>query len=156
VLALGLVRPHHGLPENIAAGPVHADHGPVHALVGQEPRTLWQQKHGAPGCSSPVIVDDRLYLVTDRGLFSCYAVESGKLIWTQGLRGRHLASLVAGDGKLYALSTKGRTTVIDLNQQETVLARNELPGKSHTTPALAPGCIVLRIGEFLYCIEGEA
>ncbi len=125
------------------------------AQPGQEPRTLWQQKHGTPGCSSPVIVDDRLYLVTDRGLFSCYAVDSGKLLWTQGLRGRHLASLVAGDGKLYALSTKGRTTVIDLGQQETVLARNELPGKSHTTPALAPGCIVLRIGEFLYCVDKE-
>jgi outer membrane protein assembly factor BamB len=121
----------------------------------QSPEKLWQQTHGAPGCSSPVIVDDALYLVTDRGLFSCYDLKSGTLRWTQGLRGRHLASLVAGDGKLYALSAKGRTTVIDLARQETVLARNELPGKSHTTPALAPGCIVLRIGEFLYCVGGD-
>lgn len=122
----------------------------------QRPQKLWQQKHGAPGCSSPVIVGDQLFLVTDRGLFSCYDVATGKLIWTQGLRGRHLASLVAGEGKLYALSTKGRTSVIDINQQETVLARNELPGKSHTSPALAPDCIVLRIGENLYCIEGDS
>jgi outer membrane protein assembly factor BamB len=118
------------------------------------PQIRWQQKHGAPGCSSPVIVDDALYLVTDRGLFSCYDLSSGKLRWTQGLRGRHLASLVAGDGKLYALSTKGRTTVIDTRRKETVLARNQLPGKSHTTPALAPGCVVLRVGEFLYCVDG--
>jgi len=121
----------------------------------QRPEKLWQQKHGAPGCSSPVIVDESLYLVTDRGLFSCYDLKTGKLDWTQGLRGRHLSSLVAGDGKLYALSTKGRTTVIDLTRQETVLARNELPGKSHTTPALAPGCIILRIGDYLYCVGKE-
>ena len=108
-----------------------------------------------PGCSSPVIVGHRLCLLDDRGTFSCYDLRDGTLLWTRGLPGRHLASLVAGDGKVYAVSTKGRTTVLDIQGEGTVLAVNFLSGKCHASPALAPGCIILRIGNSLYCIEGQ-
>ena len=120
----------------------------------QAPRLLWQAKFGAPGCSSPVIVDNRLYLLDDRGLFTCYDVHEGILLWRQRLKGRHLASLAAGDGKVYAVSTKGHTSVLDLQGQGAILARNSLPGKCHASPALMPGHIILRVGDSLYCIAG--
>ncbi|MCH7917852.1 MAG: PQQ-like beta-propeller repeat protein [Planctomycetes bacterium] len=122
--------------------------------ANQAPRTLWQAKKGAPGCSSPVILDQRLCLITDTGRFSCYDVRNGKLLWSEGLGGRHLASLVAGAGKVYAVSTKGRTTVIDPIGNR-ILMRNQLPGKCQATPALAEGCLIQRTGEALYCIEAE-
>ena len=101
-----------------------------------------------------MIVDNRLCLLDDRGLFSCYDVHKGTLLWSKRLKGRHLASLVAGDGKVYAVSTKGYTTVLDIQGSGTLLARNELPGKCHATPALVPGRIILRCGNNLYCIAG--
>ena len=116
---------------------------------------LWQSSRGAPGCSSPVIYDDKLFVVTDTGIMTCYEVVSGTVLWKKRLRGRYLSSLVAGDGKVYACNTKGVTTVIAADSKLKVLAENDLQGRCYASPAIADGCILLRIANYLYCIEKE-
>lgn len=116
---------------------------------------LWQSNRGAPGNSSPVIYDDKLFVVTDTGIMTCYDVLSGKVLWNHRLKGRHLSSLVAGDGKVYACNTKGLTTVIAADSEFKVLAENDLQGRCYASPAIADGCIFMRIENHLYCIEKE-
>ena len=116
---------------------------------------LWQSSRDAPGCSSPVIYDDKLFVVTDTGVMSCYDVVPGTVLWKKRLRGRYLSSLVAGDGKVYACNTKGVTTVIAADSKLKVLAENDLQGSCYASPAIADGCILLRIANHLYCIEKE-
>lgn len=114
---------------------------------------LWQSSRDAPGCSSPVIYDDKLFVVTDAGIMTCYEVVSGTVLWKKRLRGRYLSSLAAGDGKIYACNTKGKTTVIAADSKLKVLAENDLQGRCFASPAIADGCILLRIADYLYCIE---
>lgn len=116
---------------------------------------LWQSSRDAPGCSSPVIYDDKLFVVTDTGIMTCYEVVSGTVLWKKRLKGRYLSSLVAGDGKIYACNTKGVTTVIAADSKLKVLAENDLQGRCYASPAIADGCILLRIANHLYCIEKE-
>ena len=116
---------------------------------------LWQSKRGAPGNSSPVIYDDKLFTVTDTGIMTCYDVASGKVLWNNRLRGKYLSSLVAGDGKVYACNTKGLTTVIAADSKFKVIAGNNLQGRCYASPAIADGCIFIRIADYLYCIEKE-
>jgi outer membrane protein assembly factor BamB len=116
---------------------------------------LWQTSRDAPGCSSPVIYDDKLFVVTDTGIMTCYEVVSGTVLWKKRLKGRYLSSLVAGDGKIYACNTKGATTVIAADSKFKVLAENNLQGRCYASPAIADGCILLRIANYLYCIEKE-
>lgn len=116
---------------------------------------IWQSSRYAPGCSSPVIYDNKLFVVTDAGIMTCYDVHSGKVFWNHRLKGRHLSSLVAGDGKVYACNTKGLTTVIAADSEFKVLAENDLQGRCYASPAIADGCIFMRIENHLYCIEKE-
>lgn len=117
---------------------------------------LWQSSKDAPGTSSPVIHDDKLFVVTDAGIMTCYDVVSGTVFWNKRLkRGRYLSSLVAGDGKVYACNTKGVTTVIAADSKLKVLAENDMEGRCYASPAIANGCILIRIANHLYCIEKE-
>jgi len=79
----------------------------------------------------------------------------GTVLWKKRLRGRYLSSLVAGDGKVYACNTKGVTTVIAADSRLKVLAENDLQGRCYASPAIADGCILVRIANYLYCIEKE-
>ncbi|MFC1766597.1 PQQ-binding-like beta-propeller repeat protein, partial [Planctomycetota bacterium] len=121
----------------------------------QSPRRRWENADGAPGCCSPVFYQGKLYTVTDTGLLSCYNSQTGERLWYFKLGGRHLASLVAGDNKIYACSTRGRVSVMDAQAPRPQrLARNDLRGKCSASPAIAEGCLFLRIGGYLYCVEG--
>lgn len=108
-----------------------------------------------PGNASPVIYDDKLFVVTDTGIMTCYDVLSGKVLWNHRLKGRHLSSLVAGDDRVYACNTKGLTNVIAADSEFKVLAENDLQGRCYASPAIADACIFMRTANHLYCIEKE-
>jgi outer membrane protein assembly factor BamB len=116
---------------------------------------LWQSEHGAGGTCSPVIYAGRLYTLSDTGEMTCFDAPSGTALWHKRLRGRFLSSLVAGDGKIYACNTKGVTTVLAADTRFKILAENPLQGRCYASPALANGCIFIRIGDVLYCIQKQ-
>lgn len=117
---------------------------------------LWKSKRDAPGDCSPVIYDGKLFTVTDTGKMTCYDTVDGTVFWNKRLKGgRYLSSLVAGDGKIYACNTRGLTTVIAAEAEFKILAENDLGGRCYASAAIADGCILLRIADYLYCIEKE-
>ncbi len=121
---------------------------------------LWEERRRAPEVASALIYRGRLYAVTMMGVLSCYNLASGKLLWVQDLEpGRAFrASLVAGDGKVYAVPSRGPTAVMDATTDAfRVLAWNDLEEAGLlATPAIGGGCLLLRTPERLLCIEKEA
>ena len=123
---------------------------------GAAPDIIWQSDKDTPGNCSPVIYDGKLFTVTDTGRVTCFDAESGEMFWNKRLKGgRYLSSLVAGDGKVYVCNTKGLTTVIAAEAKFKILSENNLMGRCLASPAVADGCILLRIANYLYCIEKE-
>jgi outer membrane protein assembly factor BamB len=112
----------------------------------------WKHGRGAAYVPSGVAVGNRLYLIRDEGAFDCYDVASGKRLWQERLRGSFTASLVAGDGKIYATSEQGRVYVIALGDQFKLLATNRLDERCLATPAVAGGELFVRTQSRLYCI----
>jgi len=123
----------------------------------RRPEMLWQSELDTPGEASPVIYDGKLFTVSERGSkITCFDALTGTVLWNERIKGpRFSASLVAGDGKVYACSTKGMTTVVAADEEFKVIAQNDLGGRCFASPAIAEGCILLRVGDFLYCIEKE-
>jgi len=119
----------------------------------ESPEVLWQSDVAAAGTCSPVIYNEKLFVLSDGGEMACYDALSGNLLWKNRLRGRFLASLVAGDGRIYATNTKGVTTVLAADSQFKILAENNLQGQCYASPAIVNGCIFMRVGDHLYCIE---
>jgi hypothetical protein len=148
-----------GLPEILSptqgGGLLYVPGGEVHALKprqdGSAPEVVWKAGNIAAGFPSPVYHEGRLYGLTNVSV-NCVHAADGKEIWRQRIDGPFWASPVIGDGKLYAVNNKGRTSVVQLGDKPKVLARNDLGDTITATPAIANGCIYLRSDKYLYCV----
>ena len=122
----------------------------------KEPPIAWQLRRDSPNIPSPVLVDDLLYTVTSNGTAQCLVAETGDVVWRERLPGTYLASLVAGDGKVYFTSTEGVTTVIPQGREFKILATNKLGEEVTASPALSRGQIFLRGDRHLFCIRSRS
>lgn len=118
---------------------------------------LWRTKRSVPATASPVLLDGRLYIVTEMGILLCLDATSGETLWRKRLdAGGYHASLVAGGGKLYAISNRASISVVATEPEFRLLAENPLPAVGViASPALADGCLLVRTPEQLLCIEGS-
>jgi outer membrane protein assembly factor BamB len=73
--------------------------------------------------------------------------------WQERVGGDFSASPVFADGRIYFLNETGKTTVLAPGKTYTVLAENELPGRTLASLAPAHGAIYLRTDTALYRIE---
>ena len=105
-----------------------------------------------PYVPSPLHYRDRVYLVKDGGIVSCFEAERGTLVFQGrlGPRGKYHASPVAGDGKVYAASRDGVVTVFEAGNQLHVLARNDFGESISATPALVDSRLYIRTDRALY------
>ena len=118
----------------------------------------WSTAKSTPSIPSPVIVDDLLFMGTDKGgIARCLDAKTGDEIWKKRLGGDHWASPIFADGKLYFSSKQGGITVLSATEGDPqVLASNELNAEFIASPAVADDSLILRSTTHLYCIaEGH-
>jgi outer membrane protein assembly factor BamB len=115
------------------------------------PAEVWRAGDLSQGYASPVYHDGRVYYLTPAALV-CLNAADGKERWRRRVEGPFDASPVIGDGKLYAVNNRGRTSVVALGEKPRLLARNDVDDAIQATPAIAGGCIYLRSDKVLYCI----
>lgn len=118
-----------------------------------ETNIVWQLKRGIPQCPSPVLYGGLLYFVSDGGVATCLEAETGKKVWKKRLGGRHLASLVAGDGKIYFTAVSGQTRIIRAGRRYEEVASSSIDEELLASPAISRGEIFLRGSKHLYCIS---
>ena len=117
---------------------------------------VWKLTRQVGSTPSPVLVKGRLYLITDQGVATCVAAESGKVIWQRRLGGTFSASLVALGEHIYFASEQGKVTVIRPADDCRIVAVNELDGRIFATPAVAGRALILRTDTHLYRIEASS
>lgn len=113
----------------------------------------WKMYDDVPFESSPVLVDDLFYTVSDRGVLTCMEAKTGMIVWSQRLSGQYGASLLYADGRVYISSKQGRTTVIEPGREFRELAVNEIDGNLWASPAVAGKSLLLRTKTHLYRIQ---
>ncbi len=122
-----------------------------------ETELVWQSEKSIPTISSPVLIDGCYFTVTDGGIMLCYTPETGEVHWKERLEGgKFWASLVAGDGKVYASSDEGVITTVAARREFEVLGQGEVGEPCIATPAISDGCVLVRTNEHLFCFDGQA
>ena len=116
------------------------------------PELLWQTGRGVATIASPVAYDGVLYTVTTPGILTARDLETGDELWKKRLSGEFFASLVAGDGKIYATSTEGTTSVLAAGREAGLLAENELAESVYASPAITGDSLFFRTSDALYRI----
>ena len=117
---------------------------------------LWSFDSG-PDVPTPVSDGELLYVVQDNGVAHALDLTTGDQVYTdQRLEpGTYSASPILADGKLYATSEDGVTTVYRAGREFEILAKNSLPGYTLSTPSVSDGHLYIRAGSTLYAIGGQ-
>lgn len=113
----------------------------------------WKYSRGVPLTSSPLLVGDEMYFVSDNGIATCLDARGGEQIWRSRLKGEYSASPIFADGRIYFLNEDGDTTVIRPGRTFEKLAESHLDGRSLASIAVAGGALFLRTDSHLYRIE---
>jgi outer membrane protein assembly factor BamB len=116
---------------------------------------VWTIRHGVPVTTSPLLVDDELYLVSDTGILTCVRADTGKLLWRQRLGGNFSASPLWADDRIYLADESGVTHVVAAGSPYRPLAKNQLDGRIFASFAVFDRAFYVRTDGFLYRIEEE-
>jgi outer membrane protein assembly factor BamB len=115
---------------------------------------VWQELRGVPEVPSPLVYQDRVWMIKTGGLLTCLALADGKSIFQQrvGQAGGYYASPVASGGRIYVASDYGIVTVVETSDGK-VLARTELPDGIYATPAIVEGTLYVRTAKELFAFR---
>jgi outer membrane protein assembly factor BamB len=163
-----------GLGSNTIPQPVYQD-GMVYAMSGHMNPNLmairlgkegnltgtdavvWSQTRGNSYTPSPVIHDNKLYVLTDSGMVSCYNARTGVPYYHQTRLPKAYSfksSPVGANGKLYLASENEDVIVLRMGEKFEVLATNTMADQMFiATPAITGGELFLRSMNSLYCIR---
>ncbi len=125
---------------------------------GEPAEIVWKYEKGVPEVPSPLYYDQRVYSVKNGGMITCFDAKTGDVKHRSrlGAGGPYYASLVAGDGKIFASSVRGVVTVFEAGDQLKVLAHNDLKERISATPALLNGKVYVRTDKHLYAFGTPA
>jgi outer membrane protein assembly factor BamB len=116
----------------------------------------WVVKSIPEGFSSPVIVGDYLYRLTNPGTLRCRKMADGEEVFTERLPGVSTASspFTTPEGRIY-FASGGPSYVVQAGPKLEILAVNDLGDASQASPAVADGCIFIKGRRYLYCIGNK-
>jgi outer membrane protein assembly factor BamB len=117
----------------------------------------WTYTRGLPVVPSSVVYDGTMTMVKDSGIITILDATTGQLLKqmrAQG-RGNYYASLVAGDGKVYAASESGVVTVLSSGSEGRVLSSHDFGERIMATPVIKDGEIYIRTEQAVYCYRRD-
>jgi outer membrane protein assembly factor BamB len=119
---------------------------------------VWVHPRQGNYVQTPIVVGDLLYGCTDYGLVTCFEARTGRIHYSERLKGRSqgfTASPVAADGKLYFTGELGDVYVLRAGREFEVLACNRLNELCLATPAISEGHLYFRTREHLVAIGAQ-
>ncbi|HYJ85911.1 MAG TPA: PQQ-binding-like beta-propeller repeat protein [Pyrinomonadaceae bacterium] len=163
-----------GLGANVIPVPVSHD-GVVYVMSGyRDPRLmaiklgkegdltgtdsiLWSQTRGLAYTASPVLHENKMYVVTDNGLITAFNATTGEPHYAQVRLPKSYnlkASPVGANGKLYLATEDGDVVVVKMGEKFEVIATNTLEDQIFiATPVVAAGELYLRGQNHLFAIS---
>ncbi len=119
----------------------------------------WSVPKGGPYNPSPILYEDKLYVLYDMGFMSCYDAKTGKEIYSRqriGTGNKFTSSPWAANGKIFCLNEDGNTLVIQAGPDFKLLGKNVLDELCLATPAIARGCLIIRTEGKVYKIGNSS
>ena len=107
---------------------------------------------------SPILAGNFLVVANMAGLATCYDAPTGKVLWSDRLKGSFSSSPVAAGGRVFFQNEAGDTTVIEPGPELSVVASNTLGAKGEVFRAsLIPcgGQWFTRSDKAAYCIGAK-
>lgn len=118
-----------------------------------ETHVAWTTKKAAPHTPSLLLVNDELYMVSDKGIASCLNALTGQEHWSERIGGGYSASPLLADGKIYIQSEEGPAIVIKPGKQFAKLADAGFKERTLASYAVGENCLFIRTESNLYRVQ---
>lgn len=122
-----------------------------------ETHVTWTCGKSTPTRPSQLIVSDHMFMVNDKGVASCLDIKTGVPVWTERIGGRHSASPIYSNGRIYLFDEDdGVSRVIAADPAEyRLLATNKLNDGCMASPGVYEDSLIIRTRTHLYRIADE-
>jgi outer membrane protein assembly factor BamB len=115
---------------------------------------VWTCTRQTPTRPSQLVVQNHLYMVNDQGIVTCLDVRTGEPAWTERMGGRHSASPIYANGRIWLFDEENKSRVIEANPREfRLLAVNPLDAGCMASPAVIGDALIVRTKTHLYRIQ---
>jgi len=146
------------IPSSVVAGSMI--YVPSHGLTAlrpiaasESPEITWRENRLGPGTATPLVYEDRVYIVNNSSVLVCGNTQTGKVEWRLRLKGPFSSTPVAAGGHLYLCNEDGLCQIVRVGEQQgTLVASGELGETIIATPAVADGALYLRSDASLWKI----
>ncbi len=112
----------------------------------------WRASQGVPTKPSPLVIGDRIYMVSDNGILTQLRADDGSIVWRHRLGGDFSASPMQVGDKIYCCSHDGFVWVVQPGDEYIELAKNKLEPRLLASPAAVDGDLIFRSEGALMCI----
>jgi outer membrane protein assembly factor BamB len=119
-------------------------------------RVVWSYRWQVPANPTPLLLGDRLFLVSDHGNATWLDAHQGTDLWRQRLGGRHYASPLATADRIYTFDLQGESHILAIGDTFRELGQGTLPEAIYATPAIDGDALIVRTLSHLYRIESKA
>lgn len=113
-------------------------------------KIIWSQKKGIGSKPSQVLVQGKLFSVTDDGVFARIDISNGEIAWQKRLGGNFSSSLVATRKHIFAFDHDGKSYAITVADEPEVVSENTLPDGCRSSPAIVEDSLIVRTITHLY------
>jgi outer membrane protein assembly factor BamB len=114
---------------------------------------LWYHARNPQRIGSPVLLDGRVYVLSDNGTADCLDLKTGEDVWKEDrVAGSTWGSMVAAGGRLYVTDSDGDTLVFTAGPKYELLAKNSLGETVRASIAISDGELFIRTYQHLWCI----
>ena len=115
----------------------------------------WRIDKGGSYMSTPIVYGDQIYVATARGVVRSFDAGSGERVFQSrlGSKAGVIASLVAGDGKIYCASENGTVYVLQHGRDTNIVGKNKMGAPCLATPAISEGTLFIRTTKRLIAIK---
>lgn len=112
----------------------------------------WKTNRDIPRMPCPLLLADRLFMVSDDGVATTLDFTDGKQLWRQKILGKCYASPVLADGRIYVFDSTGKCAVLSASPPHSILAENQIPDGCMASPAIMGDSLLVRTRTSLYRI----
>lgn len=121
-------------------------------LEDGKPKEIWRVERQVSYLPTPLVKDERIYLMSEQGWATCLDRKTGKEIWQERIGGGFSASPVCAGEHIYCIANDGQVHVLKAGDKYDRVAKNELGEGTQATPAIADGRMFIRTEKSLICI----
>lgn len=107
-------------------------------------------KGSAPHTPSPILNGGELYLIADKGVFSCVDAKTGKVVWDEPLKGGFSASPIMANGNIYVTNEEGKGTLLKAGRKKEILGEFDMKEPTFASFAAVDGALYVRTESQLF------